>query len=194
MDNHIKLFDKIAFIYQWFFNRQIKSYQKLIEENEKYLNISRGDKVLDIGCGTGAFAYSLQSNGYEVIGIDASLAMVKQGLENNVDCLHKNVVTGLDFPDNSFDLVTAAYVAHGLDKSNRLKLYKEARRLTRDRVIFHDYNQKRRFIFSLINIIEYFEGGNYFSFRENAVSEMKKVFTSVEVVDTGLWNCWYICQ
>lgn len=194
MDSHIKLFNKIAFIYQWFFPLQIRSYRNIIKKYEKYLNISRGDKVLDIGCGTGAFAYSLQNNGYNVLGVDASSAMVEKGLENNVNCIQKNVVKGLDFPDNSFDLVTGAYVAHGLNRTNRFKLYKEAKRLSKSQVIFHDYKQKDRFMFSIINIIEYLEGGNYLSFKDNAITEMKEVFTSVEVIDTGIWNCWYICR
>src|SRR6056297_3862291 len=128
MDRHIQIFNEIAFIYQWFFQRQIKSYQKIIKEFGSYLNISRGDRVLDIGSGTGAFAYSLQINGYNVIGIDASPAMVKKGRKNNVFCIQGNILNGIDFADNSFDLVTAAYVAHGFNKSDRMKLYKEARR------------------------------------------------------------------
>ncbi len=194
MNSHIKIFNNIAFIYEWFFNIQIKSYQNIIRKFEAYLEISSGDKVLDIGCGTGAFAYSLQKRGYNVIGVDASPAMVKQGQGNNVSCIKGNVIDGIDFRDNSFELVTAAYVAHGLTKSNRIKLYKEAKRLSNDQVIIHDYNQKNHFIFSLINIIEYLEGGNYFSFRENAVTEMKKIFDSVKVINIGIWNNWYICK
>ncbi len=194
MDRHIQIFNEIAPIYQWFFQCQIKSYQKIIKKFGNYLNISRGDRVLDIGCGTGAFAYSLQINGYNVIGVDASPAMVKKGRKNNVFCIQGNILNGIDFADNSFDLVTAAYVAHGLNKFDRIKLYKEARRLSNNQIVFHDYNQENHFIFSLINIIEYLEGGNYFSFRNNAVTEMKKVFESVKIINIGVWNNWYICR
>jgi hypothetical protein len=72
-------------------------------------------------------------------------------------------------------------------------LYKEAKRLTKKQVVFHDYNQKDRFILSPISIIEYLEGGDYFSFKKNAVREMKQIFTSVEVINTGVWNSWYRC-
>ena len=61
MNNHIKLFDKIAFIYQRFFQLQENSYQKTIQNYDKYLNITRGEKVLDLGCGTGVFHSNLIS-------------------------------------------------------------------------------------------------------------------------------------
>lgn len=194
MNKHVELFDRIAFIYQWFFQLQVKSYQKTIQKYEKHLKISPGDKVLDLGCGTGAFTYSLQNLGYSVTGVDASPAMVKKGQKNNINCVQSNIIKELDFPDDSFDLVTAAYVAHGLTKSNRKKLYRESQRLTKDRVIFHDYKQKDHLLFYLINLVEYLEGGDYFSFRENAVTEMGKIFNNVEIIDIGLWSNWYICS
>ena len=163
------------------FQLQVNSYQKIIQEYEEYLNIAQGDEVLDLGCGTGAFSYSLQERNYNVTGIDASQAMVEQCCNNNVNCIQGNIINGIDFPDSSFDLVTAAYVAHGIDKTNRLKLYKEAKRLTKDRVIFHDYQQKDHSIFYLINIIEYLEGGDYFSFRKSAIPEMEEVFDEVKL-------------
>ena len=194
MNDHIKLFDKIASIYQWFFKLQIRSYQKTIQEYDEYLNISQGDRVLDLGCGTGAFTYSLKENGYKVIGIDASSSMINKSRQNKVNCIQSNIIEGLDFPDNSFDLVTAAYVVHGLDKRDRFKLYNEAKRLTKDQVIFHDYQQKDNLIFYLIDIIEYLEGGDYFSFRNNAFTEMKKTFNTVKIIDIGILSNWYICR
>lgn len=191
MKRHIQIFNKIAFIYQWFFNFQVKSYLKIIKGYNGYLNIDQGDKVLDIGCGTGAFAYSLQKHGYHVTGIDAAPTMVKYGRENDVSCIEGDVIEGLSFADNAFDLVTAAYVAHGLDNRERIKLFEEAKRLSRDQVLFHDYNQNDYF---LIDIIEYLEGGNYFSFKKNAITEMEKVFNDVNVISIGLWNNWYLCR
>ena len=40
-------------------------------------NTNIGDKVLDIGCGTGAYAAALQEIEYDVIGIDKSPAQIK---------------------------------------------------------------------------------------------------------------------
>lgn len=191
MNRHIQIFNKISFIYQWFFNLQVKSYCKTIKRYNDYLNIDKGDNVLDIGCGTGAFAYSLQKQGYNVTGIDAAETMVEYGRQNDVSCIKGDVTQGLSFSDNAFDLVTAAYVAHGLPSGQRKELYRETQRLSRNRVIFHDYRRNNNLI---ISIIEFLEGGHYFTFRKNAAEEMSEVFDEVIRVPLGSWNCWYICR
>ncbi len=191
MDSHTRLFNRIAFAYQWFFKRQVSSYKDIIFRFNKYLDLHKGADILDIGCGTGAFAYSLKESGYNVTGVDAASAMIEKAKKNNVYCLQGDVVEGLNFSDNSFDLVVASYVVHGLDREGREEMFKEAARISRNKVIFHDYNKKRNFF---IDVIEYLEGGGYFSFVENGVSEMEQVFESVKVVPIGAWNAWYICS
>ena len=40
-----------------------------------------GATVLDLACGTGVFSYAMLQNGYDVIGVDSSLAMLNAALE-----------------------------------------------------------------------------------------------------------------
>ena len=47
------------------------------------------------------------------------------------------------FLDKSIDIVISSYVAHGLEEDKRINLYKEASRLAKEKVIFHDYNENR---------------------------------------------------
>jgi len=81
--------------------------------------LGAGDRVLDLGCGTGALAARLARDGAQVTGIDSSPAMLAQarqrirseGLEDRVALLELGAVD-LDtrFPDGSFDAVTSTLV------------------------------------------------------------------------------------
>jgi SAM-dependent methyltransferase len=67
-----------------------------------------------VGCGTGALTHVLAESGYAVTGVDISRLMMRYGIKRGLDCRYGNIVEGLDFENNSLDLVTFAYVAHGL--------------------------------------------------------------------------------
>lgn len=95
------------------------------------------------------------------------------------------------FPDKSFDLIISSYVAHGLKEDKRIDLYKEASRLARKKVVFHDYNKNRAV---LTTIIEWLEGGDYFNFIKIAESEMKEHFKKVRVIDVYKRASWYILE
>lgn len=81
--------------------------------------VEAGDRVLDLGCGTGALAVLLARKGAEVSGIDISPPMLSQaarrvreeGLEDRV-ALRELGAVDLDtaFPDASFDVVTSTLV------------------------------------------------------------------------------------
>jgi ubiquinone/menaquinone biosynthesis C-methylase UbiE len=79
----------------------------------------RGDeRVLDAGCGAGHTALAFAPHVAEVVAVDLTLAMLTQvrrlakerGLANVVAV--RGDVEKLQFPDNSFDLVTTRYSAH----------------------------------------------------------------------------------
>ena len=65
------------------------------------------------------------------------------------------------------------------------------KRLAIHRVIIMDYNQRRGLLTSLI---ERLEGGDYFNFIRTAETEMRQVFPSVQILQTGKRAAWYICE
>jgi hypothetical protein len=99
--------------------------------------------------------------------------------------------SSLPFGDNIFDLVTAAQVAHGLSPEARLRLFTEAHRVSSGPVIFHDYKQQRG---PLIDFVERLEGGGYFSFVEQGLTEMQSFFDHVDVIDVARNANWYVCR
>lgn len=191
------LFDIIAPIYGMFYEGQVKYYENILTETLKQVDFSKYKSVLDIGCGTGAFCTAINNmnTDLKVMGIDAAPKMVKQAKKRNaeikVDFLQGSILTGLDFEDKSFDVIFSCYVAHGLKYEQRQKLYKEAARLAKDKVIFHEYNNNRRF---LTDIVEWAEGGDYFNFIKNAEKEMREIFKNVEIMQVSDTAAWYVCS
>jgi ubiquinone/menaquinone biosynthesis C-methylase UbiE len=52
---------------------------------------SKGDRVLDLGCGTGVDAQHLKENGVEPYGIDGSAAMVQKAQSRGVNAHHRPI-------------------------------------------------------------------------------------------------------
>lgn len=185
----------IAPVYNLFFKYQVNGFKTIFERAKQNLSVLNGSNILDIGCGTGALAFYLTNIGYKVTGVDASRKMINMAKKNNKNnsaiFIVSDVLKGLPFPDKRFDLVISSFVAHGFNRQSRLKFFAEASRLANQRVIIHDFNQKRRWI---TDIMEWTEGGNYFSFIQNAEKEMKTVFSDVRVVSFADQVAWYICS
>ncbi len=191
--NHSRLFNIIAPIYSLFYNFQVKYYDESLSKVKSEIDLSQYKTILDIGCGTGALCYVLYKNGLKVIGVDAAEKMVEKSRENlkgtNIKILKVDPNQDLPFEDNSFDIVISSYVAHGLKPDRRIELYKEASRVAKEKVIFHDYNENRAL---LTTIIEWLERGDYFNFIKMAEVEMKENFKRVKVVDIYKRAAWYI--
>lgn len=190
----MSLFDKIAPIYGLFFNFQEKYFKRIQNKVSDELDINKYKNVLDIGCGTGALCKTLYDQGLEVTGVDPSAGMLKQAKkklkDTSIDLLLIDPNKKFPFKDKSFDVVITSYVAHGLEPEERIELYQEMKRLAREIVIVHDYNDKRAI---LTTIIEWLEGGDYFNFIKVAKEEMKQVFGKVEQIDVDTRASWYIC-
>ena len=69
-------------------------------------------------------------------------------------------------------------------------MFIEMNRLTKNYVIIHDYNDQRAFF---TNIIEWFEGGDYFNFIKTVQSELSEHFESVRIINVKKQAAWYIC-
>lgn len=192
-DKHSKIFNAIAPIYAKFFDYQVKYFEDTLVKAKKELDVTQYQSVLDIGCGTGALCYVLYKKGLKVTGVDVAQKMVDKSKDKlratNIKIKHISPDHDLPFPDKSFDLVISSYVAHGLQADQRINLYKEASRLAKEKVIFHDFNKNRSLP---ITIVEWLEGGDYFNFIKVAESEMKQHFERVKVVNLHKRAAWYI--
>ena len=95
-----------------------------------------GDKVLDVGCGTGTLAIAIKSHvgAGEVHGIDASPEMVQVAMEksskdgSDID-FRVALVEAIPFPDACFDLVTSSFMLHHLPDDLKAKGFLEIRRV-----------------------------------------------------------------
>ena len=101
----VEYFDRIAGRYDDWYKTRVGRY---VDRTEKRLIFSmmrshRG-RVLDLGCGTGNYTLELRERGFDVIGLDASGAMVEVARAKGLNCIVGNAYT-LPLPDASFDLV-----------------------------------------------------------------------------------------
>lgn len=189
-----QLFDCIAPIYGLFYGWQKKHFLEVIERIQKEMDLISYKSILDVGCGTGALCSVLSGKGLSVTGIDTAAGMLqvarRQPENEGIPFLQASALERLPFVDKSFDIAIASYVAHGLQKDDRKKLYVQMGRLAKYKVIIHDYNQSRSLPVSLI---EWLERGDYFRFIVEARDEMEHYFADVKVIDVGAHASWYIC-
>ncbi len=189
------LFNSISKIYGAFFKFQIGYFNKILDRVKPSFDISRYESVLDVGCGTGALTKVLYDKGLKVTGVDPASGMLKQAnnrLKNDdIEFIQIEAGEQLPFPDNTFDIVISSYVAHGLKSKERMKLYKEMKRVSKRYVILHDYNETRGLI---TTIVEFLEGGDYFNFIKVVKDELNSIFQKVQVVNVDTRAAWYICS
>jgi ubiquinone/menaquinone biosynthesis C-methylase UbiE len=75
-----------------------------------------GRDVLDVGCAAGVLSAQLAARGASVVGVDVSPVMLDIARQRCPQARfhHADLAEPLDFPDHSFDLVTASLVMHYL--------------------------------------------------------------------------------
>ena len=195
------IFNIIAPVYVLFYKKQKKHYSLVFERVCDHIDLKMYDTVLDVGCGTGALCSVFNEKKYLVTGIDPAEKMLyyakKQPGNKKIRFIRANVLEQLPFCDREFDISIASYVAHGLRKDERKKMYAEMSRVSKSKVIIYDYNQNRT---PIISMIEWLERGDYFGFIKdaknemaNCVSEMKECFSEIKIVDVDRRASWYIC-
>ncbi|GAB2878839.1 hypothetical protein GCM10027074_53890 [Streptomyces deserti] len=98
--------------------------------------VKAGQRVLDMGCGTGRFTVPMAERGAQVTGLDLSRAMLDvlggklaaRGLHAE---LREGDMAALPFPDESFDVVTSMLALMHIPLQDRPKVFAEVRRVLR---------------------------------------------------------------
>ena len=100
----------------------------------RLLQPKRGERVLDIGCGTGNHLLIFYRMGLDVTGLDASAYMldIARSRLGHRASLELGRAEDLPFDDNEFDITTLILTLEFLD--DPLAALQEAGRVTRDRI------------------------------------------------------------
>ena len=94
--------------------------------------VKPGDRVLDLGCGTGTLAHLLMENGATVVGIDNNEGMLNIARQKNPRAVYLHLdIAQLDecFAEGSFDVVVSTLVFSELKEAERRFALRQVMRL-----------------------------------------------------------------
>jgi ubiquinone/menaquinone biosynthesis C-methylase UbiE len=127
------VWDRAARLYDF----QLLLERAAIDQALELAAIRGGERVLDLGTGTGAVLVELAARAdapREAVGVDRSASMLAeaQDLPYRWRLLRADA-TALPFPTDSFDVIVAAYLLHLLEPPGRRAVIAEAARVLRPR-------------------------------------------------------------
>ncbi len=185
------IFDLIAPVYgliDWSTKRNYPDIVKLLNESIPL----EGRSALDVGTGTGTWIATMNTFGLShAQGIDFSEKMIVKAKKNHPEIAFSSSDAGKlkAFQDNSFDIVTASFVMHGMKKEARTKVLKEMKRVAKHYVVIQDFYIKSS---GFIRLIEWLERSDYMYFKEHFTEEMTTFFSETKVLPAHNGNGLYI--
>lgn len=97
---------------------------------EKYLK--KGDKILDVGAGTGKYSFYFQEKGYDVTALELVKHNLKEIEKKNIKAVLGNALDLSKFEDQSFDIVILfGPMYHLISFEEKKKALEEAKRVTK---------------------------------------------------------------
>jgi len=106
-------------------------YQELLDTISGKLDIEKGERVLDAGCGTGNLAIKMKKKGAEVVGLDyckEALEMFRKK-DPNAKLVLTDLTKKIPFPDNYFDKIACNNVLYTIPRDKQLATLKEFHRV-----------------------------------------------------------------
>ncbi|MDP2207558.1 MAG: methyltransferase domain-containing protein [Bacteroidota bacterium] len=127
----------------WFYDKFIAPSQDKLFEQIKNL-IEPNSKVIDVGCGTGRFSFSVTDKCKYVLGVDlssrnidrANLTLSKYP-NNKISFQHKNINDVIAENNSHYDYAVLTYVIHEVNVDERVKLLTEISMIA-DKIIIGD--------------------------------------------------------
>ena len=136
----------------------------------KYINdfISPGEKIVDIGAGSGKYSIALRKQGYDVTAVELCRPNIGKIKVNDPELkvVEANATDLSMFKDNEFDIaIMFGPMYHLYSKQDKLKALNEAKRISK-KYIFVTY------IMNEYSVIEYaFKGNNYKQIKDKLTDD-----------------------
>ncbi len=95
-------------------------------------HVNPGNRVLDLGCGTGTLAQMCIERGAQVAGVDANSGMLEVAKRNSPSANFLNIsLSNLDehLEDESFDIILSTLAFSELTRAERLHVLKQIKRI-----------------------------------------------------------------
>ncbi len=185
------VFNLIAPVYSLIDKGSEVEFQKMATLLNNHFPLA-GKTVLDVGCGTGSWLRALsQFNTGKITGTDFSLKMLHQARKRHpeIEFVHQSGENLSAFQDNSFDIVTASFVLHGMKTQKRTQVLAEMKRVAREKVIIHDFLSNSHWI---IRILEFLERSDYIHFKQHFKEELRQQFQDYKIIPADNGNALYV--
>jgi len=159
--------------------------------------IQPGEKVLDVGCGTGTLAIAASQAAGEVHGIDPSPEMIELAEKKaarggrNVR-FQAGVIEALPYPDGEFDLVLSTLMLHHLPDDVKRKGFTEVLRVLKPggRFLAVDFGSSTdSFLGHLLALLGHRHG--HVNAENLATTLRESGFGEVEAGSTGIDAMWF---
>ena len=131
-NNTIKVYDTLG-------KRYIEDSNIAPQERSEFIRLlSKGARVLDVGCGGGRDTRAFVAQGFKVTGVDLSFVMIKEAKKQIPQAIFKTMdVLDLNFPGETFDVIWANAVLLHLDRQDVSKALKKFYKILKPNGIVH---------------------------------------------------------
>ena len=158
----------------WFYDTFIAPNQDRLFGQIKDL-IEPNSNIIDVGCGTGRFSFSVSDKCKSVFGIDLSTRNIEranlilsQNPNDKITFQNKSVNEIIAEGKEQFDYAVMTYVIHEVDEEKRVNLLKETAQVA-DKIIIGDYlvPKPKGFWSGLNEIVEFVAGSEHYRNYKN---------------------------
>jgi len=162
-----RFFNLIAPAFHVIDRRLLPEYRRVLET----LSLGRELSVLDLATGTGTLAAAFAERGHRVAGIDFAARLLRRARRRlpQADFRLMDLADLPQLADDAYDVVTLAYVLHGMPPQMRRFALCQAHRLARRYVLVFDYSGPG---YWYVRLIEWIEGPHYPSFVASPLADL----------------------